>query len=542
METKFYKKIASPASGKTYGAIQYMVDNIRHHNKRYVVAAISVDLCNQIMSDIPEDINVSCIINETGVRGLVKDRYVDAIKSKEDDILIITHTNLLNCYDSYTADGWDIIVDELPTIHNCVYLKIPDLRGDTIADWLTVVNEVDGKSGYAEMELRYGFDQKLENYLESAESIREDESYINPKSLLGLKGVLNGTSRVLRKQSTDEKGNTLVEYAFNVMCDPAKLFNGFGEVIFLCAEFDKQLTGMLLTHKFGVVVEDKTDIKLRATEYKEPARIKIYPLIKAPKIYSRKLSESWYCKNTKNKFDKHSNPEEGQVEFFEHLVDVAGSIVGDEGYIYTVNKFRNEMIADGKYPFLQESDKVKSLRYNPHGLNNYMRYNVALGLFCCNPRPIQRTLLRNLDKELGMEEGTFERAYEVTAMTDPIFQLVTRTKIRRFDLLEDIICIVPDYRSVDYLTSTWFKGAVVDWSYAVEVIERKGGAPKKFRSLLNMSEGEYCKFKRQCKKWGVTPKSLRTDCDVDYKLVEDWIVEERSKEKTKNKVHTRGSR
>ena len=119
-------------------------------------------------------------------------------------------------------------------------------------------------------------------------------------------------------------------------------------------------------------------------------------------------------------------------------------------------------------------------------------------------------------------------------MNDPIFQLVTRSKIRRFDILEEVVCIVPDYRCVDYLLSTWFKGATVDWSYAVEVLENKGGAPKKFKGLFEMNEAEYCKFKRQCKRWGYKPSSLKVDDETDYELVKEWIYEERNKNKTKN--------
>lgn len=531
--TDFYKRVASPSSGKTYGAIQYMYHNIKNNNKRYVVAAISVDLCNQILQDIPEDIKVNMVTTDAGIRGLVKERYIQAVKAKEDDIIIITHNNLINCYDTYSADGWDIIVDELPTIHSCVSLKIPSLREDTLSSWLTEVGDIDGKSGYTEMELRCGFEDKLQKYLDTAEEIREEESYINPKSLLGLKSVLNGTSRVLRKQSDDDKGNTLVDYAFNLLCEPERLFKGFGEVVFLCAEFDKQITGMLFKHKFHLDVKEKEEIVLRSNGYKSPERIKIYPLIKAPKIFSRSLSESWYCTKTKEKMNKFKEKEEGYIEFFEHLVEVASDIVGDEGYIYTVNRFRSDMISDGHYPFLQESDKVRSLKYNPHGLNSYMKYNVALGLFCCNPRPVQRTLLKTLDKQLDLPDGTFEKAYEVTAMSDPIFQLVTRSRIRRLDSLDEIICIVPDYRCVEYLTSTWFQGATVDWSYAVEVLESKGGAPVKFKTIFNMTEGEYCKYKRQCKKWNISPKDLKVDKVEDYTLVEKWINDERNKKKAK---------
>ena len=531
METKFYKKISCPASGKTYGAIKYMEEEIKK-GRKFVVAAISVSLCDQILKDFSKETKASMLVTDTVARNeLVSDRFMSSLEDKSEDILIITHHTLFTCYEKLNGTGWSLVVDELPNIHSCKFLKIPSLEDDTFSRWLDYDDaELDTKTGYRPMKLRVGYEDKLKTYLKNFEEVTEDESFINKGSYQGLKGILNGDSKVLRKQSDDDLGNILVEYAFNSVYDPLVLFKGFEEVVFLCAEFDQQLTGILFNHKFNIQVEDKQEINLRQTSYTKPSRIKIYPLIKAPKVFSKKLSSSWYEPSTKRKYGEWLEKKEGYVEFFEHMVSVASDIVGDEGYIYTVNNFRTEMIEKGEYNFLHESDKVKRLKYNPHGLNHYMDYNISLGLFCCNPKPIQLMLFKELDKECNVRQGTFEKGYIATAMNDPIFQLVTRTKIRRFDVLEDIVCIVPDYRSVDYLLGGWFEGAEVDWSYAIDIADAKIGAPKSWRGVFNMNDAEYKAFGRWClRELKTKPKDLNITNNGDYKTVEDWINERRLK-------------
>lgn len=518
-----------PASGKTYGAIKY-IESMVSKGDRFVISAISVDLCKQIIKDIPEQIKTNLLITETVSRNnLVSDNFIEALKEKSDDVIVITHRTLFVCYDILNAEGWNIIVDELPNIHTTLHMKVPSIEDDTYSRWLCYLDtKSDRTTKYRKMGLRVGFEDKLKNYLDNFEEVKEEESFINKGGVKGLKGVLDGQTVLFRKQNEDANGNVSVDYTFNSIYDPRKLFKGFKEVIFLCAEFEKQLTGLLFKHKYNINVEEKEDIALRKEAYDKPERIKIYPLIKPPKVFSKRLSEDWYCVNSKRRVSRFADRKDTYIEFFEHLVDVASDIVGDEGYIYTVNKFRNQMIESGHYPFLDESDKVKMLKYNPHGLNNYMDYNISLGLFCCNPNAIQRMLLKELDEECGLPEGTFEKGYEVTAMNDPIFQLVTRTKIRRFDMLEEIICIVPDYRCAEYLTSTWFKGADVDWKYATEISEGKTGAPKGFRGVFNMTPSEYKKWQRHINKNNLSVKDYNVNNEDQYKEVEEWIKNERA--------------
>lgn len=524
---KYYKRIAMPAAGKSYGAIRYMEDQIRGKGKRFVLAAISVELCEQLANDFQKDIRLKVIITKSsGKDERVQDRFLSELEEKEYDVLIVTHKNLINCSGKYEALDWDIVVDELPNIHASMYLKIPSLEDDTLSRWLTRSNPEEELHNFHVMELKCGFREVLQGYIGKFEEVRDEDSLMNKKSQKGLEGLLKEGGCVLRKQSSEGE----VEYAFNYIYHPEELFP-YNEVIFLCAEFDNQLTGLLFKHKFNIHVEEKQEISLRKTQYDKPSRIKIYPLIKAPKAFSRNLSESWYCTKTGEKRAKYLPEEPSYIEFFEHLVNTASKIVGDEGYIYTVNKFREDMISQGEYSFLEESDRVKRLKYNPHGLNNYMDYNVALGMFCCNPRPTQKMLFARLDEECNVPAMTFQKGYESTAMKDPVFQLITRTKIRDFDNLEEITCIVPDYRCVDYLLETWFEGATVVWDYAVEVKETLGRHGK-YQKLFNMDSSQSKAYNRWVHKQGWKPSEMSIHCEEQYNRVIEWWKETYDKEKT----------
>lgn len=55
-----------------------------------------------------------------------------------------------------------------------------------------------------------------------------------------------------------------------------------------------------------------------------------------------------------------------------------------------------------------------------------------------------------------------------------------------------------------------------------------GGAPKTFKGLLEMTEGEYCAFKRYCKKVGVKLKDLSVYSEDDSEFVKAFLSDRRS--------------
>lgn len=530
--TDFYKCIAAPASGKSYGSIRYMVQQIKNKNKRFVLAAISVELCKDLKQNIlslDDSIKVDMLIQEnTPSSSRVQDKYGEYLQDNDTDILIITHATLLNFKGSVPAKGWDIVVDELPNIVEMRAIK-GTLANDNISQWLEYKNP-DKNNGYREMQVKVGWESTLQKEIQASESIADEEGFVSGGAIEGLHGLLSGDTTILRSEFEDKQdGITKVTYYFSHIHNPEELWRGFEEVIFLCAEFDKQLTGMVFKHKFNIEVHNKEDIQLRSTEYKAPSRIKIYPLLLPPTTFTKRTSKSYYDKKRGNKYP--AKIKDNLVEIFEHLIDVAESIVGDSGYIYTVNKFRNEQIEAGEYTFLSERDKVQRLKYNPHGLNKFMDHNIALGLFHCNPSPYQVTLLKHIAESCGVSPEEFFKGYETTAYLDPIFQLVTRTAIRNFEELEEIVAIVPDYRVAKYLTDGWFKGATVDYQYAVEVKDgrKTNSRPTKFQKMFNMSAAEKSAYNRWLKGLDKPAKTMDTSNNEHVTLVTEWIEERRSK-------------
>ena len=57
----------------------------------------------------------------------------------------------------------------------------------------------------------------------------------------------------------------------------------------------------------------------------------------------------------------------------------------------------------------------------------------------------------------------------------------------------------------------------------------EGGAPRSFKSILSMTEGEYCAFKRYCKKLNKPLKSLSVDDNADCLFVKNFLYNRRNK-------------
>ena len=183
-----------------------------------------------------------------------------------------------------------MVVDELPNIVEMRSIK-GTLANDNISQWLEYKHP-DKESGYREMIIKVGWENTLEKELIASEGIKHEEGFVATTTLSGLQGILSGDTSILRSEY-EEDSLTKVTYYFSHIHDPRQLWSGFEEVIFLCAEFSKQLTGIIFKYKFDILVEDKPEIKLRSTEYRSPERIKIYPLLLPPTTFTKRTSKSY---------------------------------------------------------------------------------------------------------------------------------------------------------------------------------------------------------------------------------------------------------
>ncbi|WP_433738544.1 hypothetical protein [Pseudomonas putida] len=97
------------------------------------------------------------------------------------------------------------------------------------------------------------------------------------------------------------------------------------------------------------------------------------------------------------------------------------------------------------------------------GLNSYTEATEAAVLFGGNPSPSDGKGLEYLEAKYGIN---FEESFVTNRLLEPTLQAVARTAIRCHHNTKNIKFYVQDYRVVDYLVSTYFPDATVDWSLA----------------------------------------------------------------------------
>jgi len=116
-----------------------------------------------------------------------------------------------------------------------------------------------------------------------------------------------------------------------------------------------------------------------------------------------------------------------------------------------------------KWARLQLTRNVEYAPKDCRGLNSYSHATEAIVLFGGNPSPSDSKGIKYLSAKYGKD---FEEAFITTRFLEPSLQAVTRTAVRCYDNNKDVHFYVQDHRVVEYLRSTYFPDATVDWSIA----------------------------------------------------------------------------
>lgn len=125
-----------------------------------------------------------------------------------------------------------------------------------------------------------------------------------------------------------------------------------------------------------------------------------------------------------------------------------------------------------KWANLQFTRDVEYVPKDCRGLNSYTHATEAIVLFGGNPSPSDSNGIKYLSAKYGKD---FEEAFITTRFLEPSLQAVTRTAVRCYDNTKDVHFYVQDHRVVDYLRSTYFPDATVDWSLAGTVPIKRDG-------------------------------------------------------------------
>jgi hypothetical protein len=125
-----------------------------------------------------------------------------------------------------------------------------------------------------------------------------------------------------------------------------------------------------------------------------------------------------------------------------------------------------------KWARLQLTRNVEYAPKDCRGLNSYSHATEAIVLFGGNPSPSDSKGIKYLSAKYGKD---FEEAFITTRFLEPSLQAVTRTAVRCYDNNKDVHFYVQDHRVVDYLRSTYFPDATVDWFFAGTVPIKRDG-------------------------------------------------------------------
>jgi hypothetical protein len=130
------------------------------------------------------------------------------------------------------------------------------------------------------------------------------------------------------------------------------------------------------------------------------------------------------------------------------------------------------LLFSNKWAKLESVRGVKHAPIDCRGLNTYLDATEAILLFGGNPSPSESTGLEYLATKYGRD---FEKAFITERLLQRSLQAATRTAIRCRDNVQPVKFYVQDYRVADYLRSTYFRAATIDWSLAATAPIKRDG-------------------------------------------------------------------
>lgn len=486
---KIYTKEAAPSLGKTYGSVRH----IKESGGKWIIASISKELGKQTYKlckelGLPD---VMIINSDSDYVGGTFNRFKEALRNEEADVIIITHALLEMTYkQDIDFTGYNLLIDEVPNN----FVKV-DVANQIIEDETTIIMQYLTNTGVKQQgnwvreifRLRQGKRDALTERVEHLKN-RKDNT-LSPK-MLGLYEYLLLGGAIQRWQK--ETDNYQACYCFIKVVNPLELFDKFDKVILIASNIKTTLVGKVWSQVFKVSFEDYSGIKLKSDTLPNTDKITIYPMLKDLNI-SRYLL----------------NKPVGDETIFDLLLSGAMDIIGDEPFTYVVNNYRDVDLKGQRVPV------------QAHGLNSYSHISNSVCLFSYNPDAFTKAILEDLAEHFNLDNQTFVDGYVTSNYLESTFQNATRGKIRDHNCTEPVKVVVGDMRCANYLINTWFKDATIDDTKAIELPEKsKGGRPPSFQKLFDMNASEKGKFSRMKKK---LEHDLQYDNVQDYEFVRKWI-------------------
>jgi len=418
---KTFKYVDAPAgSGKTYSLTRFAVEQARQHRK-IVIAQPSKELITQTRDDIAEidpDVKVTAIFGDRGTKNVVLaiTKHLTRATPQSGEVVLITHEGLKRLETQGYRGGWQLVVDEIPSVfdHKALTIKhthglvTPYLRLESLAHGISAVEAV-SNAAIDDLIAKADDDQNLETFTDVLKAVTDPNRLVCVIEAMWDQ-LLSGSAK---------------QCDFFVIQKP-EAYAGWASVTFMGANAKHTEMMVIWPKLFDVAFDDHQELKsqLRYHQHANGHRLTLHYMF-----------DDW----SKSYADTSAA---GKLVIM-HVADAVKSLFNGETFLWGANKENEDLF-----------DRSSFLPHLPHGLNNPAFsgcHNVAL-LSATNRQTSAIKFLRLLDLSHDQIRATL--AHQIA------YQAAMRCSLRDPKAIEPVTIVVPAKATAQWIADR-FPGSSV---------------------------------------------------------------------------------
>lgn len=424
-----YTAVAAPGAGKTETLLSKL-PALFEAGMRVILAVPTLILSDEI-SQRAADAGITSRTIDHRSAGIVITELNMALTGKTDSFIVCTQESIRQVRHNLLHD-WVLVVDELPQV-----VDYPDypLKPVELQRVLDFTEERDGQLWLKEGDEELVQDQVSTN---RASARGTGCSTLGPSAANIFRLLLSGVDVFIDKEQENKIRHirAVEEYT-----DWWEIFSAASEAHVLAAnvqgsEFDLfakvhgfRFKPSIFTPKPGLYTSFTT----------------IYPIIRKGQVFSKRKMLN-QCEDKR-------------------LID----LVLEKVLAHTTSI---PLLSANKWAGFESHAKVRYVDKDCRGVNRHSDATEAILLFGGNPSPSEKEGLKYLNTKYG---ENFEEAFITNRLLEPSLQVATRTAVRCRNNSDEINLYVQDERVVNYLLSTYFQHAKVDWALADSIPIKRDG-------------------------------------------------------------------
>lgn len=472
-----YVAEALPGSGKSTKFIEALPNLITSSNIVYAMPT------NALIRELATSIKISCGISPAVITSETTEQVVShvekALAKTTDSILMITH-EALRKVDPRLLDGWDLVVDEVPSVSDCKGYNFDCISYlSSLERYLTV-----GEDKKATLKPEHV--ALVETMIKAKEG-----SALSSSALDVLKAMVTPKCSVeVERQST--KGKRLVRIVRYRDFLPA--FSYANSVHILANNVRDTLLGVHAESQ-GWSFE-RSIFTPEFDGYGK--RVELHPFLKGK--YSK----------TQSLMKRNGEPSQDWDEGSQlaHWLHGVTAMIGNEESL----AFMHEWV---KYNF---GDSVTKLPIDSRGINGYQDRNIAICLQHGNVSPDDALSFHRLSEMLDVPVAEIRKAIEFERFYESTLQAVARTSLRDRDSTEPVTLFVQSIEMAEYLQGLLGRLATINTELMQTPWEKKQSEKKKAKTML---QAEAISLFLEN---GLDRKTIADNLGVTYKSILNWTT------------------